>query len=1239
MKRIIAFCFFFVLIIMCLSPVALAQGSPDTNKNIYNVSNESNELFQNWYQEAWNSDATSISAIKIEGIECIYIVNQLENDACACQLIEVAPNTCYQIECDIFVRDITGDGGANITVMNSSASSEHIYHSEQWNHVTLIGVTGKDQTSITLALRLGHYGMLTCGEAWFANMKISQLDHVPSDAVSFAEIQEKTQNSPVTFWTWIVLVVFFIAILFIFIYRYFIKNINRPQSKLELPYMPLFIFILAFVVRVVVSLIFTGHPTDIACFQGWAVALADNGLSSFYTSGMFADYPPGYMYILWFIGEICKLFQISTYTSAYILLIKLPAILADLISAYFIYYFAQKKQFPNHISLALMAIFAFNPVFVFLSGGWGQIDSFLTLLLLIFIYLYTRDAIIPAGIIFGLSILIKPQALLFAPLFLSVYVVRMVRLGTKKQWAPTLLSVLSAFVVIFLLALPFQGTQRLDWVLGKYFSTATSYPYASVEAFNLAALLGGNWTNASNTVFVFSYQTWGTIFLVGILVISIVAYIKFNSNNKSALLLISAFYMSAIFTLAHYMHERYLFPALPMLLFAFIFLKDRRLLISYSCFSISMLLNVLAAYFVAVYPELRNDGYHLLTIIGSMLEVAAFGHFTKIICDIVFRGKNNSICMEKDLPVKKIKKDKVHYQNSLYEQKYTFSKKDRWICFALTAIYSIIALLNLGSLSAPEKYWKSSFATEESVVTFDEPTFISKIWLNGNIGYGTIVFETETDTTFTIEQVYDDMFRWVEIPWQCTTDRIVIRASNEVCLNEIAFLDEINQPIHISNISASANSLFDEQNTIPNRMSYFNGMYFDELYHARTAYEHLHGMDPYENSHPPLGKIFIMFGIAIFGMNPFGWRIVGTLFGIAMVPLMYCFAKRLTRNSNYAFLAASLFALDFMHFTQTRIATIDVFAVFFIILMYYYIYQYITLDLFAVGWKKSIMPLFKSGIAFALGAATKWTCIFAGVGLAVLVFASFINNYRIYKDAVKNKSVTQKKNTLHYPAVLWKTILLCVVFFIIIPAIIYVLSYLPYFLCEEKYRLADVIDYQQFMYHYHSGLEATHPYQSSFWQWPFTLRPIWYFFGSYKSNTLQSSITASGNPAVWWICTIGTVLFIIMRVTKKAFFNQGEYVPLVGICACFLPWFTVSRCTFIYHFFPVVPFIILFSVCGLQKWEASNKNVRWIKWAWTLATAVLFILLYPGISGLAIPTSWASFLKHLPGGNIFYGAW
>ena len=115
---------------------------------------------------------------------------------------------------------------------------------------------------------------------------------------------------------------------------------------------------------------------------------------------------------------------------------------------------------------------------------------------------------------------------------------------------------------------------------------------------------------------------------------------------------------------------------------------------------------------------------------------------------------------------------------------------------------------------------------------------------------------------------------------------------NDASLIELVFLDangNITRPLNADAYPA----LFDESDLYPERYSFRNSMYFDEIYHARTAYEFLHGLPTYENTHPPLGKIFIALGVAIFGMNPFGWRIMGTLFGIAMLPFIYLLGKKM----------------------------------------------------------------------------------------------------------------------------------------------------------------------------------------------------------------------------------------------------------------------------------------------------------------------------------------------------------
>jgi dolichyl-phosphate-mannose--protein O-mannosyl transferase len=90
-----------------------------------------------------------------------------------------------------------------------------------------------------------------------------------------------------------------------------------------------------------------------------------------------------------------------------------------------------------------------------------------------------------------------------------------------------------------------------------------------------------------------------------------------------------------------------------------------------------------------------------------------------------------------------------------------------------------------------------------------------------------------------------------------------------------------------------------------------------------------------------------------------------------------------------------LFAFDFMHFTQTRIATIDTYAVFFILLMYLFMWRFVS------GGKLRDLAL--SGLFFGLGAASKWTGIYAGAGLGVIWLAYWFTKRkeeRVWRDKV-----------------------------------------------------------------------------------------------------------------------------------------------------------------------------------------------------------------------------------------------
>lgn len=370
--------------------------------------------------------------------------------------------------------------------------------------------------------------------------------------------------------------------------------------------------------------------------------------------------------------------------------------------------------------------------------------------------------------------------------------------------------------------------------------------------------------------------------------------------------------------------------------------------------------------------------------------------------------------------------------------------------------------------------------------------------------------------------------------------------------------------------------LFDEQDGYNKAITFRSGTYFDEIYHARTAYEIVHNISHYEWTHPPLGKVFISLGVRVFGMNPFGWRIVGVLFGIGMLPFMYLFGRRLFRNRTWAAGALTfLFAFDFMHFTQTRISTIDVYGTFFIIAMFYFMYWYSQTSFYDTKLWKTFIPLGLSAVMMGLGCASKWTAVYASAGLAVFFFA--IIGWRGYEFYLAKKDPTGESDGISHAHILQVfkkklalTIGFCVLFFIVIAGTIYVASYVPFSdnaasnnerfikIEDPNYKgfrwedtmvaglvdtlrdhsgepVAEVVgrmlNNQHAMYSYHHDLKADHPWESSWNEWPTMIRPMYYYCQT-LSDGRKEGISAFGNPLVWW-AGIPALLLILLPFGRK----------------------------------------------------------------------------------------------------------
>ena len=355
-----------------------------------------------------------------------------------------------------------------------------------------------------------------------------------------------------------------------------------------------------------------------------------------------------------------------------------------------------------------------------------------------------------------------------------------------------------------------------------------------------------------------------------------------------------------------------------------------------------------------------------------------------------------------------------------------------------------------------------------------------------------------------------------------------------------------------------------------------------------------------------------------------------------MVPIIYCFAKRLFKKPEFALLTTVLFAFDFMHFVQTRIATIDTYGVFFILLMFYYMYQYCSMNFFKDGLKRTLKPLALAGLFFGLGAASKWICIYAGAGLAVMLFISLGKRYIEYDRIRRHGSDEERERVQCFWRYLLYTLLWCVLFYIVIPVIIYSASFLVYPDVMRPLREGDfegyvkrLWSYQTLMYNYHSGLKSYHTYQSTWYEWPLMLRPMWFYSGS-ASPDLRATITSFGNPLVWWACFAGTIGLFAQVVRGKLRMTPVIGLILIGICANFAPWMLVTRSTYIYHYFATLPFIILSSVYLLKQLEDRYRWLSYIKWGWMAGTIGLFALFYPALSGILVPRVYLELLQWLP---------
>ena len=283
-------------------------------------------------------------------------------------------------------------------------------------------------------------------------------------------------------------------------------------------------------------------------------------------------------------------------------------------------------------------------------------------------------------------------------------------------------------------------------------------------------------------------------------------------------------------------------------------------------------------------------------------------------------------------------------------------------------------------------------------------------------------------------------------------------------------------------------------------------------------------------------------------------------------------------------------------------------------------------SIFNVQMFKKGKYLLLTGIFLGLALSSKWTALY-GIALCAIVYSIW---YLV--SGIQN---TKYKilNTIYF--------LLCgFLAFIVIPAVVYLISYIPFFLSGHNWE--QFMEVTRQMWWYHTNLKATHGYQSIALSWPLMIRPVWYYV-KYGEGVI-ANIYAIGNPLIWWpgvaaviVATVFSIQYLVYSIsyrthTKYQILNTKYQIllPLLAYFAFLVPWMFSPRIMFLYHYLPSLSFLILILSGILSRLMKYCQQSRVAVIGYFCLVVVVFVYFYPHNTAMMVPSGWANQYYWLP---------
>jgi dolichyl-phosphate-mannose--protein O-mannosyl transferase len=421
---------------------------------------------------------------------------------------------------------------------------------------------------------------------------------------------------------------------------------------------------------------------------------------------------------------------------------------------------------------------------------------------------------------------------------------------------------------------------------------------------------------------------------------------------------------------------------------------------------------------------------------------------------------------------------------------------------------------------------------------------------------------------------------------------------------------------------------------------------FDETYYAKDAWSLIHhgyttgyvaGADekilagrvtgifqeaPSMIVHPEVGKWLIGSGEAVFGMDPFGWRVASAVVGTLMVLVLIRLVRRLTGSTLLGCTAGVLLTFDGLQYSMSRLALLDIFMSFFLLCAVAALVvdrDWTRLRMarrVPAGWVARAGdwgPLrglwfrpwrLLAGVMFGLAAGTKWNAVYPLAAFGLLVWAW---------DSGARRSLGVRWAGLKSALV---DALPAFFYLVVVALLVYVISWTGWLMHASEYEqnlsdtqygapwgsykdhdaqgfvpelaqsLHSLWNYHQDVYTFHTrGLvTSTHVYQSDPKGWLVLNRPVGVDAhldikpgvegcDAAQGSTCLRQIILLGTPVLWWGGVLAMLYALFAWVARR---DWRFGVAVVGVVSTWLPWLQYAdRPIFSFYAVATIPFTVI----------------------------------------------------------------